>query len=58
MVIKTFTKLGRRKVKHNENFNRAMENIRKYNTEVTLSCSHFYAQSLLTPFPALEALHP
>lgn len=28
------------------------------NTWVTLSCSRFYAQSLLRPFPALEALHP
>lgn len=27
-------------------------------TWVTLSCPHFYAQSLLRPFPALEALHP
>ena len=35
MVIKMLTELKRRIDEHTENFNREMENIRKYQTEVT-----------------------
>ena len=35
MVIKIFTELGRKMNEHRENFNKAMENIRKYYTEAT-----------------------
>lgn len=34
MVIKMLTELGRRMDEHNGNFNKEMENIRKYQTEV------------------------
>ena len=35
MIIKILTELGKRKDEHSENFNKEMENIRKYQTEVT-----------------------
>ena len=35
MIIKILTELGTRKDEHRENFNKEMENIRKYQTEVT-----------------------
>ena len=35
MVIKMLTKLGRQMVEHSENDNKDMENIRKYQREVT-----------------------
>lgn len=35
MVTKTLTELGRRKEEHSKNFNKEIENIRKYQTEVT-----------------------
>lgn len=35
MIIKILTELGKRKDEHSENFNKKMENIRKYHTEVT-----------------------
>ena len=35
MVIKKFTKLGRRMDEHTEHFNKEMENVRNYQIEVT-----------------------
>lgn len=35
MVIKILTKLGKRMDEHSENFKREMENIKKYQIEVT-----------------------
>ena len=35
IVIKMLTELGRRIDEHSENFNKAMENIRKYQIDVT-----------------------
>ena len=34
-MIIMITELGKRKDEHSENFNKEMENIRKYQTEVT-----------------------
>ena len=34
MIIKILTELGKRKDEHSENFNKKMENIRKYQTEL------------------------
>jgi len=35
MVIKMLTELGKRMDEHSENFNKEIENVRKYQTEIT-----------------------